>query len=243
MGKNNKKNKKQQPAAPTRQEKQLAKAIAAAGKKVNATEYNQILKIAGDATSAAKAIASSGLAIGSQVQSTINQIASTYDPATKGGKGLGTKDAEYLQSLGVSNSAIKQAGADADRVSRGFYNTYKTGTTGEVKQINDWLDSVNQQNQTLIDSINTQISNNTTQQNDYLPLIEQLTTQLSNISAKQTDLQGVPGAYAVGATQSAPAQGAKTTAEIGRRRKPLNSSLSISPAASSGAGAGLNIAA
>lgn len=223
--------------------KAVRKAVKAAGKKVTQKDYNQILKIAGDATAAAQAIASSGLAIGGRVQNTIDQIAATYDPATKGGAGLGLQDAKYLQSLGVSKSAIKEAGNNADWVSRGFYNNYRTGTTGEIKQIQDWQQSVADQNQLLIDAINTNISNNQTQQADYYPLIADLTSQLAAISAKQTDLQGVPGAYAVGATQSAPAQGAKTTAEIGRRRKPLNSSLSISPAASSGAGAGLNIAA
>jgi len=224
-----------------KKKKAVKQAIKAAGNKVSQKEYNQILKIAGNATSAAKAIASAGVAVGRQAQKT---IAASYDPATKGGKGMGKKDMEYLQSLGLSNSAIKQAGANANRVSPGFYNTYRTGTTGEVKQINKWQESVTKQNEKLIDAIRDDIEDNKTQRNEYLPLIDQLTTQLSNLSTKQTDLQGVPGAYAVGATQSAPAQGAKTTAEVGRRRKkPLNSSLSISPAASSGAGAGLNIAA
>lgn len=222
---------------------QAVRQAANSGGKINQKEYNQILKIAGDATAAAKAIVSSGAQVGGRVQNTFDQVAATYDPATKGGAGLGMVDARYLQSLGVSKDAIKEAGANADYVSKNFYNNYRTGTTGEVRQIQAWQQSVNDQNQLLINSINDQITANSNQQNQYLPLIESLTAQLADLANKQTELQGSTGAYAIGATQSAPAQGAKTTSAIGARRKPLNSSLTISPAASVGAGAGLNIAA
>jgi len=221
----------------------LNKALKAAGRKVNQKEYNQILKIAGDAAAAAQAIASSGLKVGGGVQSTIDQIASTYDPASRGGAGLGMQDAKYLQRLGVSDAAIKEAGNNADWVSRSFYNNYRSGTTGEVKQILDWQQSVADQNQLLVDAIYEQTARNQSQQDTYFPLIQELTTQLGELADKQKELQGPTASYAVGSTQNAPAQGAKTTAEIGRRRKPLNSSLTISPAASTNAGAGLNIAA
>lgn len=231
--------------APSQKQQQQAvrQAVAAAGPKVNQNEYNQILKIAGDATAAAKAIVNSGAAVGGRVQNVFDQAATTYDPAARGGAGLGMQDARYLESIGVSNAAIKQAATSAPWVSSGFYNNYRAGTTGEMLQIQQWIDSVNAQNQQLIDAINQQTQTNQTDTTGWLDQINALTTAISNAQQQQQTLQGPQGAYAVVTSQSAPMAGAKTTSAIAPRRRPTRNALSISPAASSAAGAGLNIAA
>lgn len=238
-----KSNKKAPTPTPQQQRQAVKQAVAAAGPKVNQTEYNQILKIAGDATAAAKAITNSGAAVGGRVQNVFDQAAASYDPASRGGAGLGMQDAKYLQSIGVSDAAIKQAAASAPWVSSGFYNNYKAGTTGEMLQIQQWIDSVNAQNQTLIDSINQQTVTNQTDTSGFLDEINALTTAISNLQQQQQALQGPQGAYAVVTSQNAPAAGAKTTSAIAPRRKPNRNALTISPAAASSAGAGLNIAA
>jgi hypothetical protein len=233
--------KKQQ--QPKQQQQAVRQAVSAAGPKVNQNEYNQILKIAGDATAAAKAIVNSGAAVGGRVQNVFDQAAATYDPAARGGAGLGMQDARYLQNIGVSKDAIKQAGANAPYVSTGFYNNYRTGQTAEMLQIQQWIDSVNTQNQTLINAINQQTISNQADAQGWLDQINALTTAISNTQQQQQSLQGPQGAYAVVTSQNAPSAGAKTTSAIAPRRKPTRNALSISPAAGSAAGAGLNIAA
>lgn len=228
---------------PKQQRKAVRQAVADAGPKITQKEYNQILRIAGDAAAAAKAITNSGAAVGGRVQNVLDQAAATYDPASRGGAGLGMQDARYLESIGVSNAAIKQAATSAPWVSSGFYNNYKAGTTGEMLQIQQWVDSVNAQNQTLIDQINQQTVSNQTDTTGFLDEINSLTTAISNLQQQQEMLQGPQGAYAVVTSQNAPAAGAKTTSAITPRRKPNRNALTISPAAASSAGAGLNIAA
>lgn len=227
-----------------KQKKAVKQAIKDAGKKISVKEYNQILKIAGNATSAAKAIAKSNAVVKPATQQAINQsIVPTYDPASRGGAGLGMKDVDYLTSLGVDKAGIKQAAAAAPRVSTGVYNNYKTGVTNEMLAIQDWVDSVNEQNQILIDTINQQTIDNQTDNTDWINQINTLTSAISTAQQQQQQLQGPQGAYAVVTSQNAPAAGAKTTSAITPRRKPNRNPLSISPAMSSSAGAGLNIAA
>lgn len=240
---NKKKQQKQQ--QKQRQQKQAVKqAVKDAGKKVSVKEYNQILKIAGNATSAAKAIANSGAAIKPATQQAINQsIVPTYDTSTYGGAGLGMRDVNYLTSLGVDKSGIKEAAKAAPRVTSNVYNNYKTGVTKEMLDIQDWIASVETQNQDLINAINQQTVNNQTDNTDWINQINTLTSAIATAQQQQQQLQGPQGAYAVVTSQNAPAAGAKTTSAITPRRKPNRNPLSISPAMSSSAGAGLNIAA
>lgn len=227
-----------------KQKKAVKQAIKDAGKKVSVKEYNQILKIAGNATAAAKAIANSGAVVKPATQQAINQsIVPTYDYNTFGGAGLGMKDVNYLTSLGVDKAGIKQAAAAAPRVTNNVYNAYKTGVTGEMLAIQEWTDSVNAQNQQLIDAVNQQVASNQVDNTDWINQLNMLTSSIAATQQQQEMLQGPQGAYAVVTGQNAPAAGAKTTSAITPRRKPNRNPLSISPAMSSSAGAGLNIAA
>jgi hypothetical protein len=234
-------NKKQQ---QQKQEVRQAAQAAASNGKINIKEYNQILKIAGDATAAAKAIANTGATIKPIAQQAINQsIVPTYNPATYGGAGLGMKDVNYLTSLGVDKAGVKQAAAAAPYVSTGVYNNYRTGQTGEMLAIQDWIDSVNTSNQTIIDAINTQVTTNQADNSQWLDEINSMSATIGALQQQMAQMQGPQGAYAVVTSQNAPAAGAKTTSEIAPRRKPVRNPLSISPAMGSSAGAGLNIAA
>lgn len=223
--------------------KQAAQAAASNGK-VNIKEYNKILKIAGNATAAAKAIANTAATIKPAAQQAINQsIVPTYDPASRGGAGLGMQDVNYLTSLGVDKAGIKQAAAAAPYVSTGVYNNYRTGQTGEMLAIQDWINSVNASNQTIIDAINTQVTTNQTDNTQWLDEINAMSATIGALQQQMSQMQGPQGAYAVVTSQNAPAAGAKTTSAIAPRRKPVRNPLSISPAMGSSAGAGLNIAA
>lgn len=227
-----------------KQEQAVKQAVEDAGKKVSVKEYNQILKIAGNATSAAIAIANSGAVVKPATQQAINQsIVPTYDTSKFGGKGLGMNDVNYLTSLGVDNAGIKDAAKAAPWVTGNVYNNYKVGVTKEMLDIQDWVDSLNAQNEELINTINAQTVNNQADNTDWINQINTLTSAISTAQQQQEQLQGPQGAYAVVTAQNAPAAGAKTTSAIAPRRKPNRNPLSISPAMSSSAGAGLNIAA
>lgn len=235
---------KQQQQKQQKQEVRQAVRAAADNGKINIKEYNQILKIAGDATAAAKAIANTGATIKPVAQQAINQsIVPAYDPASRGGAGLGMQDVNYLTSLGVDKAGVKQAAAAAPYVSAGVYNNYRTGQTGEMLAIQDWINSVNASNQTIIDAVNTQVATNQTDNTEWLDQINSMSATISALQQQMAQMQGPQGAYAVVTSQNTPAAGAKTTSAIAPRRKPVRNPLSISPAMGSSAGAGLNIAA
>ena len=106
--------------------------------------------------------------------------------------------------------------------------------------VQDWETSVNNSNQELINSINTQIAANATQAELYMGQIDAL------MQAMQQQAMNPAGGlqsftpYAV-TTNVTPAAGAQTTQAITARRKPAVTDLTLNPLVMADAGTGLNI--
>ena len=111
------------------------------------------------------------------------------------------------------------------------------GTPGPI---DNWQTSVENSNQELINSINTQIANNATQAELYMGQIDSLMQAMQQQSMNPNGGLQSFTPYAV-TTNVAPAAGAQTTQAITARKKPAVTDLTLNPLVMADAGTGLNI--